>query len=126
MEIETLQINQEDLNTRRMLDLMSVNQTEKNVPLYVHTVNRILREMRLLQQEEGSAFNYESFKRRLEAADLTPQQRLPLSQRLEVLESFMSKPPVLSKRALKKVSAPKRGSNWKAKVGQARQMVILR
>jgi hypothetical protein len=34
-----------------MLDLMAVGQDKGPVPLYMHTVQRILREMRLLQQE---------------------------------------------------------------------------
>ncbi|WQF90333.1 Putative BAH domain, P-loop containing nucleoside triphosphate hydrolase [Colletotrichum destructivum] len=87
VKIEPLRLSDQDLNTRRMLDLMAVK--EGGVPLYLHVVNRILREMRLEQQEKGQRFNYSSFKEKLEQADLTLAQRGPLSQRLDTLESFM-------------------------------------
>ncbi|KAK1974691.1 hypothetical protein LZ30DRAFT_607385 [Colletotrichum cereale] len=87
VKIEPLRLSDQDLNIRRMLDLMAVR--EGGVPLYLHVVNRILREMRLEQQEKGQRFSYSSFKEKLEQADLTLAQRGPLSQRLDTLESFM-------------------------------------
>ncbi|OKL62235.1 hypothetical protein UA08_02344 [Talaromyces atroroseus] len=89
IQVEPLQIDQNNLNTKRMLDLMAVGQEKGTVPLYMHTVQRILREMRLLQQETGSQFDYHSFKRQVLDADLLPSQLEPLKQRLETLESFM-------------------------------------
>ncbi|RAO74257.1 uncharacterized protein BHQ10_010269 [Talaromyces amestolkiae] len=89
IEVEPLQIDQSSLNTKRMLDLMAVGQEKGPIPLYVHTVLRILREMRLLQQEDGSRFDYHMFKKKILAADLLPSQLDPLMQRLETLESFM-------------------------------------
>ncbi len=79
-----------------MLDLMAVNQDDTATPLYIHIVHRILREMRIKQQNTGSSFNYGLFKSKVAEADLTPAQLAPLSQRLSVLESFM---PLKSKNA---------------------------
>ena len=86
--VEELRLNECDLNTKRMMDLMAVA-TTGNIPLYLHVVNRILRDMRVIQQHKHVDFNYEVFKRKLDAEELTDQQRAPLKQRLETLESFM-------------------------------------
>lgn len=72
-----------------MLDLMAVGQDKGPVPLYMHTVQRILRELRLLQQENGTQLDYQAFKKRILNSDLLPGQLEPLKQRLETLESFM-------------------------------------
>lgn len=116
--MEPLQIDQANLNTKRMLDLMAVGQDKGPVPLYMHTVQRILREMRLLQQEHASQFDYQEFKRRVLDSDLLPGQLEPLKQRLETLESFMpsqqAKPPSgLNKKKGKSQGA---GSSWAPKV----------
>ncbi|KAJ4235228.1 hypothetical protein NW760_004762 [Fusarium oxysporum] len=73
-----------------MLNLMvaSPGQGDK-MPLYLHTVMRILRELRIKQQQRGGGFNYQEFKNAMKAANLTKQQSAPLHQRLETLESFM-------------------------------------
>ncbi|KAF5484690.1 hypothetical protein CGCS363_v013941 [Colletotrichum siamense] len=87
LKIEPLRLSDRDLNTKRMNDLMAVG--EGTMPLYMHVINRILREMRIEQQNLGVTFKYKTFKKRLSEADLTPAQRSPLSQRLDTLESFM-------------------------------------
>lgn len=71
---------------------MAVKPEEGSIPLYVHTVSRILREMRMSQQATGASFDYQTFKTAILAADLSPAQLAPLNQRLAMLESFM--PPV--------------------------------
>lgn len=105
-----------------MLDLMAVSSDDGRVPLYLHTVYRILREMRLVQQEIGGTFDYSQFKTKILSSGLTPQQLAPLQQRLETLESFMpsSQTPNLSQFDLKpekkgKKDKPK-GTNWTSKV----------
>lgn len=94
VEVEPLQIDESDLNTQRMLDLMAVSQNDGGMPLYMHTLMRILRELRIEQQQNGTRFNYQEFKNRLLSASLTPAQTEPLKQRLDTLESFMPKPQV--------------------------------
>jgi hypothetical protein len=55
----------------------------------MHTVQRILREMRISQQASGLPFDYLEFKSRVLESGLTPGQLEPLKQRLDILESFM-------------------------------------
>ncbi|KAL5042014.1 hypothetical protein BDW71DRAFT_217318 [Aspergillus fruticulosus] len=85
--VEPLSIDQSDLNTKRMMDLMTVSAGD--VPLYMESVKRILREMRLVQQEVGGGFDYAEFRERMKDCGLTAAQMGPLTQRLETLESFM-------------------------------------
>ncbi|KAJ6115267.1 hypothetical protein N7486_001045 [Penicillium sp. IBT 16267x] len=87
--VETLQIDQANLNTKRMMDLMAVGKENGAIPLYMHTVQRVLREMREIQQSTGSSFDYADFKRRILGSGLLPGQLEPLKQRLDTLESFM-------------------------------------
>lgn len=71
--------------------------------------------MRILQQESGARFDYQMFKRRLLSASLTPAQLDPLSQRLEILESFMP-PSQSANTGGKGKKARLRGSDWTPKV----------
>ena len=116
MLVEPLQIKESDLNTKRMIDMMAVNDSE-NVPLYVHTIYRILREMRVVQQEVGGRFNYCEFKRQVMDSGLSPAQLGPLNQRLETLESFMPRAQVnyQNKKQKGKASTVKE-SGWDSKV----------
>jgi hypothetical protein len=72
-----------------MLDLMAVKQDDCPMPLYLHTIYRILREMRREQQKTGGLFNYGLFKQKVADTAMTPAQLGPLQQRLYTLESFM-------------------------------------
>ncbi|KJK84988.1 hypothetical protein H633G_11182 [Metarhizium anisopliae BRIP 53284] len=114
IDIEPLQIDSKDLNTKRMLDLMAVNQDDATAPLYIYVIHRILREMRIAQQVSGERFSYTKFKSLLLSSDLTPTQLAPLSQRLSVLESFM--PLAAPKRKGKGLKAPP-GTNWASEPG---------
>jgi hypothetical protein len=119
--VEPLQIDQANLNTKRMLDLMAANQTDGTPPLYLHVVRRILRDMRIAQQETRQPFIYSEFKNHLMASTLTPTQLGPLNQRLDTLESFMLKSQVDPEAANsgmqgKKKISQKGGNNWTHKV----------
>ena len=100
-----------------MLDLMAVNRDGGPMPLYLHAVYRILREMRIEQQEMGTAFRYANFKERVSQTEMTPAQLSPLTQRLETLESFMpnTQTGVTSKRQKSK-AAVQHGNDWTTKV----------
>ncbi len=63
--------------------------TGGNLPLYLHVVQRILRDLRVDQQSAGTGFTYTAFKRMLASENLTDMQLAPLKQRLDTLESFM-------------------------------------
>lgn len=90
VKVEELRFKEADLNTKRMMDLMAVKEGDK-MPLYLHVVSRILRDLRLEQQRTGSAFNYAAFRQMIEREQLTPSQKGPLLQRLDTLQSFMVK-----------------------------------
>lgn len=90
VKIEELRINETDLNTKRMMDLMAVKEGG-GMPLYLHVVARILRDLRLQQQRTGSAFQYATFRAMIELEQLTVAQKGPLLQRLDTLQSFMVK-----------------------------------
>lgn len=111
IKVEALQIDQADLNTKRMLDLMAVGQDNGPLPLYMHTVQRILREMRVEQQSCGAGFDYAKFKSRILDSGLTPGQLEPLKQRLDTLESFMP-PQQAFRKATEKMRAKRSGSDW--------------
>jgi hypothetical protein len=74
-----------------MLELMAVKQEDGAMPLYLHSITRILRELRLVQQETNEPFNYAEFKQKVMDTAMTPAQQAPLIQRLDTLESFMPK-----------------------------------
>ena len=116
VRVDRLQIDQKDLNTKRMLDLMAVGQGDGPMPLYMHTVKRILREMRILQQAAGKGFDYPEFKQKLLDAGLTPAQIEPLKQRLETLESFMHQTQVFTPGKKGKSSSSTGGLEWETVV----------
>ncbi|KAE9378986.1 hypothetical protein N431DRAFT_149871 [Stipitochalara longipes BDJ] len=118
--VEPLRINQTDLNTKRMFDLMVVDQEGGKMPLYLHAISRILREMHLKQQQSNTGFNYREFKRQVDLCDMTPHQLLPLNQRLDTLESFMPRSQTSVKPlAQSNISGGNEffGSNWSIKAG---------
>ncbi|KAF5679595.1 P-loop containing protein [Fusarium heterosporum] len=125
--VEELRINQSDLNTRRMLDLMAISSIQGGgMPLYLHVVSRILRDMRIAQQHADCEFDYSSFKRAIGRESLTEGQLLPLQQRLETLESFMVKEQTLQNGASskgkvaskKKAKVANQGIRWNLTGGQ--------
>ncbi|KAE8354744.1 hypothetical protein BDV28DRAFT_130420 [Aspergillus coremiiformis] len=118
ISVEPLQLDQTNLNTKRMMDLMAVGQVNGDVPLYIHTVNRILRELRIEQQGKGTGFDYQTFKTRVMYSDLKPGQLAPLKQRLETLESFMPKAQVMRSWTLSSQPSKSTGSTWEPVAGR--------
>ncbi|KAF7593728.1 hypothetical protein BBP40_010903 [Aspergillus hancockii] len=114
--LEPLQLDQSNLTTKRMMDLMAVEQEEGPMPLYMHTVKRILREMRIVQQKNQTPFDYQGFKGKILDAGLTPGQLEPLKQRLDTLESFM--PQTQLPQFWKKKTTRERGSSWEPEAGR--------
>lgn len=96
---------------------MAVKEGE-NMPLYLHVVSRILRDLRLEQQKTGSSFQYAAFKNMIEGEDLTPGQRGPLMQRLDTLQSFMVKEQTQSSFASSRWTSRPTGNSWAPQPGQ--------
>lgn len=87
------------------------------MPLYLHAVNRILREMRIEQQEMGTGFSYATFRNRVDGTEMSPAQLSPLAQRLDTLESFMPNTQtgvIIPRRKGKPVK--QYGNDWASKV----------
>ncbi|GKZ50271.1 hypothetical protein AbraIFM66951_003267 [Aspergillus brasiliensis] len=116
--VEPLYIDQRDLNTKRMMDLMAVSHGDGDVPLYIHTAKRILREMRAAQEETKSGFEYETFKDQITHSGLTPGQVEPLKQRLGMLESFMPKAQAAKMPSRRGQITEKLGTRWEPVAGQ--------
>ncbi|KAF7944210.1 hypothetical protein EAE96_010612 [Botrytis aclada] len=115
VKIQKLCIDETDLTTQRMLSLMAVK-TSEEMPLYLHSITRILRVLRIAHQANGKPFHYGEFKKHLEDLRLVTGQEGPLIQRLDTLESFM---PVEQRTA--KSSAPLqrgKGTDWSIKAGE--------
>ncbi|KAI1203251.1 hypothetical protein F5X97DRAFT_283926 [Nemania serpens] len=117
VHVEELRLNESDLNTRRMMELMAVG--SGTMPLYMHVVQRVLRDLRLDQQRNNTPFSYSDFKQRIERQDWRPEQFPPLKQRLDTLESFLAG----ESRSAQKASQPAKpgktnSTSWTPKEGQ--------
>ncbi|KAG3194753.1 hypothetical protein PC129_g24897, partial [Phytophthora cactorum] len=100
-----------------MLDLMAVSSIQgSGMPLYLHVVSRILREQRILQQRNGTAFDYAAFKLALENESLTEGQLAPLKQRLDTLESFMVEAQTMIIKHPNKKKSPSIGNSGKPRL----------
>lgn len=130
--VHPLRLDERDLNTKRMMGLMGVDDSN-SIPLYLHVVQRILRDLRLDQQALASAdgrssqpFQYRKFKAMMEREQLTPAQAAPLKQRLDTLESFMVSKQAYShsfftskaKGNIRKVTQDDLGTDWTPKASQ--------
>lgn len=85
VKVRPFKLRSKDLNISSMLNLMSVDQTDMP-PLYVGQITRILRDIATASAGE---FDYQMFKAALATCDLMRGQKVPLQQRLDLLESFL-------------------------------------
>lgn len=104
-----------------MLDLMAVSSIQGGgMPLYLHMVLKLLREMRLENQQDSLPFNYRKFKDTLMSEDMSAGQKVPLQQRLDTLESFMVKEQTVLYNSGKKGKTAlltiNRGNDWTPQV----------
>lgn len=83
--VQPFKLRPKDLNIGTILTLMSVDTTE-SAPLYMSQVTKILRDM---ASKSSKAFDYLEFKRQLSDAKLDRKQVDFLTQRLDLLESFL-------------------------------------
>ncbi|KAG4434572.1 hypothetical protein IFR05_009958 [Cadophora sp. M221] len=85
VKVNPFKLQPKDLNISTMLTLMSVNKTEA-APLYMGIVTKILRDM---ASKTAEGFDYPEFRRQLDDAGLDRKQTEFLTQRLDLLESFL-------------------------------------
>ncbi|KAG6001382.1 hypothetical protein E4U43_001330 [Claviceps pusilla] len=123
VQVQELRLSQRNLNTRRMLDLMAVSSIQGGgMPLYFHVLTRILKEMRIKQQQTGGHFDYRAFKQALKDEKFSRDQNGPLEQRLETLESFLAPEHVAAKPVSSRhgwvVPAKDTATKWEGEPGQ--------
>ncbi|KAL6880895.1 hypothetical protein J3F83DRAFT_720213 [Trichoderma novae-zelandiae] len=118
VNVEELRINQSDLDTGKMMELMAVSSVQGGMPLYLHVIQRILKDLRIEEQLNGTTFNYREFKSRLIGETLAPGQLGPLQQRLDNLESFMVKEQVVQVANKWALQSQGKGNSWASKAGQ--------
>lgn len=86
--IEPLILKQEYLNVERVMAFMAASDTGEGLPLYIHSVLRLLREM-ASEPNAKPGLDYQDFRARVDMLGFSPAQKLPLSLRLELLEEFI-------------------------------------
>lgn len=97
---------------------MAVSSVQGSMPLYLHVVQRILRDLRIEQQQNNTTFDYREFKSRLMNEDLAAGQLGPLQQRLETLESFMVREQVVSAAWRSAKQSVSKGVDWMPRVSR--------
>ncbi|KAI0134022.1 hypothetical protein BJ170DRAFT_699758 [Xylariales sp. AK1849] len=91
-KVVPLYLDENQLDTSRILRLMAVDCAAKNTPLYMEVVVGIIREMAMT----GTAFTYTRFRQRLVDTLWVKGQETPLNMRLQMLDSFL-KPSLATK-----------------------------
>ena len=82
------------LNKERMTRLMAFGASVENPPLYMQIIDKVIRTM-AMKTQGSSKFNYNDgskycFRERILREIRNPQQIVPLNQRLDFLDSFLS------------------------------------
>ncbi|KAL4907068.1 hypothetical protein BDW74DRAFT_150179 [Aspergillus multicolor] len=85
VEVRRFKIDPGHLNISMMLTLMSMSEG-RSMPLYMGQVLKVLREMAM---ESGGQFKYTEFRRRLNNLKLDRTQTPFLTQRLDLLDSYL-------------------------------------
>ncbi|KAK6611215.1 hypothetical protein H4I96_02813 [Botrytis cinerea] len=81
-----LYLNEDQLDSFRILKLMAFDPNSDNVPLYMGAVMSIIREIAM----SGVKFTYTLFRQRLADVRWTAGQETPLNMRLQMLDTFLA------------------------------------
>ncbi|KAB8290080.1 hypothetical protein EYC80_010406 [Monilinia laxa] len=81
-----LYLNEDQLDSSRILKLMAFDPNADNVPLYMGAVMSIIREIAM----SGVKFTYTIFRQRLADVRWTAGQEIPLNMRLQMLDTFLA------------------------------------
>ncbi|THV43760.1 hypothetical protein BGAL_0950g00010 [Botrytis galanthina] len=81
-----LYLNEDQLDSSRILKLMAFDPNSDNVPLYMGAVMSIIREIAM----SGVKFTYTLFRQRLADVRWTAGQKTPLNMRLQMLDTFLA------------------------------------
>lgn len=111
--VEPLILKQEYLNVERLMTFMATDSGEGGLPLYMHSVLRILREM-AVEPDAKPGIDYWTFRNRVEKLDLSLGQKIPLSLRLDLLQEFIEEP----KSTMGSNRKERKGNNWEPVPGR--------
>lgn len=112
--IEPLVLKQEYLNVERLMTFMAATDNGEGLPLYMHSVLRVLREM-ALEPNAKPGIDYRDFRMRVEMLGLSPAQKIPLGLRLDLLEEFIEEQTL----KIKANATPrKKGNDWEPVSGR--------
>lgn len=111
--VEPLILKQEYLNVERVMTFMAATDSGEGLPLYMHSVLRVLREM-ALEPDAKPGIDYRDFRMRVEMLDLSPGQKIPLGLRLDLLQEFIEEK--IIKRGNK--THGKKGNDWEPVPGR--------
>lgn len=114
--VEKLILKQEYLNVERLKTFMATDSGE-GLPLYMHAVLRVLREM-ALESDSKPGIDYLDFKRRVERLDLAMNQKTPLALRLDLLREFIEEGKSPMGRHIQKSAEEKKGNSWEPVPGR--------
>ncbi|KAK8043857.1 hypothetical protein PG994_012695 [Apiospora phragmitis] len=89
-KVMPLYLTENQLNISRILKLMAVDPASSDPPLYMEVVMSIIRQMAM----EGPKFSYTEFRRRLTEVGWVRGQEVPLSMRLQLLDTFLAPSPL--------------------------------
>lgn len=112
--IEPLILKQEYLNVERLKTFMATTDSGEGIPLYMHSVLRLLREM-AVEPDAKPGIDYWSFRTRVEKLDLSLSQKIPLGLRLDLLQEFIEEE---NKTMGKKNRQKKVGNDWEPSRGR--------
>lgn len=115
--IEPLILKQEYLNVERLMTFMAATDNGEGLPLYMHSVLRVLREM-ALEPNAKPGIDYRDFRMRVEMLGLSPGQKIPLGLRLDLLEEFIEEQTTLPKIAKTNTTPRKKGNDWEPVPGR--------
>lgn len=115
--IEPLILKEEYLNVERLMTFMAATDNNgEGLPLYMHSVLRVLRKM-ALESNEKAGIDYRDFRTRVEMLSLSPGQKIPLGLRLDLLEEFIE-PQTIKKKANPTTTPRKKGNDWEPVSGR--------
>lgn len=112
--VEPLILKQEYLNVERVMAFMAATHNGEGLPLYMHSVLRVLREM-ALEPNAKPGIDYQDFCARVDMLGFSPGQKMPLGLRLDLLEEFIEAP---TPKITLKQRPRKKGNDWEPVPGR--------
>lgn len=88
--VHPLFLDEQNLNTQRMLKLMAFNGSDGPVPLYMEVIMNILKDMAMDRPANATGFDLNKFLLNLKLQKFDLGQKGPMQLRLNLLDAFMN------------------------------------